>query len=565
MKIFFEKNWFHLLLLNIFTTCVFLLNFEFKPFILEWKISTIFSWVSWDLCLFFDKVSLLFFSMVSMVSIMVLKYAYSYMFNSKEWSQFIWTLICFILSMLILTSSGSLFWTLIGWDCLGLSSFCLVIFYQSWKSWNSGMATFMYNRFGDMMFFISLLILAFQWNSPSWLGSSESFFSYFLLFGTLTKSAQIPFSAWLPLAMAAPTPVSALVHSSTLVTAGIFVLCRFFSFLDDKSLIFLNFISLMTIILAGTSAMFEYDLKKIIALSTLSHIGFILFFLSIKSQEASLFHMFVHAFFKSLLFMSAGYLIHLESGKQDIRSLSINVFSDPYPWNIFSSAIFSMAGLPFFAGFYSKELMLLFSAKVESPIALISSIGFMLSVCLTCGYSFRLLSFLFSSKSFSFSKKAGLPQSFKLPFFWGGLLSVFSGSIFLWIFLSPFSVSVVILNNPDLKGLLVFSMLLGGFLGFLSNFFFYNSTIFTLSIFLDQKWFIGSLGNLLNVTFFLSSFKMNSSMDLKGLYDEKEKLLIDSWKKSWFWTSWVFTTFSFLWVRAFIVFSSLIIFMIELN
>lgn len=207
----------------------------------------------------------------------------------------------------------------------------------------------------------------------------------------ITKSAQIPFSAWLPAAMAAPTPVSALVHSSTLVTAGVYLLIRFHDILLINN--FLFYIGCFTIFISGLGANYEMDLKKIIALSTLSQLGVMMMVLSLGFYELSFFHLLSHALFKSLLFLCAGVFIHRIGDIQDIRYLGGVIQGCPVSSFFFVGCSLSLCGFPFLSGFYSKDLIL------ESYIIIyINSFIFLIIVLgtlFTATYSLRLAYFLF--------------------------------------------------------------------------------------------------------------------------------------------------------------------------
>jgi len=195
-------------------------------------------------------------------------------------------------------------------------SFCLVVFYQNKKSYSSGLVTVILNRLGDLFIIISIIwILNFgSWNFiliNYYRNLNYLFFiSLIIIFASLTKRAQIPFSSWLPLAIAAPTPVSSLVHSSTLVTAGIYLIIRFNEiFLNFSFLNYLIVISCLTILISGLNAIFEFDLKKIIAFSTLRQIRFIFIILCLGKIDMCFFYLLIHALFKSIIFLRSGILI----------------------------------------------------------------------------------------------------------------------------------------------------------------------------------------------------------------------------------------------------------------
>lgn len=213
----------------------------------------------------------------------------------------------------------------------------------------------------------------------------------------ITKSAQIPFSYWLPQAIAAPTPVSSLVHSSTLVTAGVYLIIRFNFYICRSGINYiLMILSILTRLIAGVIANFEYDLKKIIALSTLRQLGLIMVTLGIGLVDIAFYHLVIHALFKSLLFLCSGIIIHQILNNQDIRFYGgLNEFI-PLVMIRFLIARLALCGAPFLAGFYSKDLL------VESfnlnKINLLMSVIIILSLVITVRYTFRLFYYVFFSE-----------------------------------------------------------------------------------------------------------------------------------------------------------------------
>jgi NADH-ubiquinone oxidoreductase chain 5 len=211
----------------------------------------------------------------------------------------------------------------------------------------------------------------------------------------ITKRAQIPFSRWLPAAIAAPTPVSALVHSSTLVTAGVFLLIRFYPMLCIMPYIkeFLFFVGRITILVAGVRAIFEYDIKKIIALSTLRQLGVIILSLGVGVMELAFFHLLTHALFKALFFVCAGRLIHCYKGNQDVRLIGSLFLRTPVTAICVSCAIMALCGAPFLAGFYSKDLII--EIILVSNFSLISLVILIVGTIFTVFYSVKFFYFLF--------------------------------------------------------------------------------------------------------------------------------------------------------------------------
>nr|YP_010284540.1 NADH dehydrogenase subunit 5 [Allotraeus orientalis]UKQ56283.1 NADH dehydrogenase subunit 5 [Allotraeus orientalis] len=342
-----------------------------------------------------DWMSLMFMSFVLLISSMVILYSEEYMMGDLNLNRFILLVVLFVMSMMLLIISPNLISILLGWDGLGLVSYCLVIYYQSEKSFNAGMLTALSNRVGDVALLMSI---AWMVNYGSWeyvyyldfmkLDGSMMLISWLVVLAAMTKSAQIPFSSWLPAAMAAPTPVSSLVHSSTLVTAGVYLLIRFNYAFSSGLMYFLLFISSMTMFMSGLGANYEFDLKKIIALSTLSQLGLMMGILSLGSYELAFFHLLTHALFKALLFMCAGNIIHVMGNCQDIRFLGALVKNLPLTCVFFNICNFSLCGLPFLSGFYSKDLIV--ETLSMGYFNIFIYLVFYISIGLTASYSFRL-------------------------------------------------------------------------------------------------------------------------------------------------------------------------------
>merc|ERR1711942_412431 len=253
-------------------------------------------------------------------------------------------------SMVILIFMGSLFGAMIGWDGLGVTSFLLVIYYKNRKSLGSGIITALTNRLGDCFFLVILGLAALDRAHP------KLFYllACLILITSITKSAQIPFSSWLPSAIAAPTPVRAPVHSSTLVTAGVYLLLRFNLFSIEWMLL----LGRITMLIAGVRACTELDIKKIVALSTLSQLGVIIVSLSLYQKDLCFFHLVTHAIFKALLFICVGISIHTIYGSQDFRSFSNLGKGIFYPIRFLTISNLALLGFPFISGFYRKDIIM---------------------------------------------------------------------------------------------------------------------------------------------------------------------------------------------------------------
>nr|YP_009443430.1 NADH dehydrogenase subunit 5 [Argonauta hians]ATR85785.1 NADH dehydrogenase subunit 5 [Argonauta hians] len=360
-------------------------------FIISWEI---FSFMSCfvELDILFDWVSCSFSSLVCLISSSVCLFSVSYMKGDNNSKRFIIILMLFVLSMNFLIFIPSIISLILGWDGLGLVSFCLVIYYQNNKSLSAGMLTVLLNRVGDCFILggISIMMIG-HWNYLCiWWFNFFEICMFFLVIAGMTKSAQIPFSSWLPAAMAAPTPVSALVHSSTLVTAGVYLLIRFYNnFLSMNFFFsFLLFFSIMTTLMSGICAIFENDMKKIIALSTLSQLGVMMMSLSMGLPMLSLFHLYTHAMFKALLFLCGGNIIHNYNGMQDIRDIKGVMKSLPFTGVVMNVCNMALCGFPFLAGFYSKDMII--EVMMSSEVNFFMMIMCLLGVCLTMLYSMRM-------------------------------------------------------------------------------------------------------------------------------------------------------------------------------
>nr|QBM08088.1 NADH dehydrogenase subunit 5 [Magicicada septendecim] len=481
---------------------------------MEWMIFTINS-CNIYMTLIFDFMSTLFLSTVMFISSMVMLYSGMYMMSDKNINRFIYIIMMFVLSMMLLIISPNMVSILIGWDGLGLVSYCLVIYYQNLNSSNAGMLTALMNRIGDVMI---LLLIAWMMNFGSW-----NFMSFInkmmtspmitlIIIAGFTKSAQIPFSSWLPAAMAAPTPVSALVHSSTLVTAGVYLIIRFSNLIMSFNLIqMFLMLSVLTMIMAGLAANFEFDLKKIIALSTLSQLGIMMSILMFGYPMLSFFHLIIHALFKASLFLCAGVLIHSLMNNQDIRMMGCMTYNMPMTSMFMNIANLSLCGMPFMSGFYSKDLimeMMCFS-NINSLILLLMYIG----IGLTSSYSARLTYFSMNMNFsyYNFSSQNELFNNMLKSIMVLSIYSILSGSMFSWImFNNPASI-ILPIEGKMMAMVLSFSGLLIGY-----EMSMFSSTVkkFT-SEFLNSMWFLKQLSTFHTQFFILkNSFMLQKSIDL---------------------------------------------------
>nr|ATU07037.1 NADH dehydrogenase subunit 5 [Echmepteryx hageni] len=495
-KFFFIFSFF----LGLFSLSFFLIGIMFLVgnlvYFFEWSLININS-VNIQIIFLLDWMSLLFLSLVTFISSLICNYSKSYMHGDKNSFLFMILIIMFVFSMMLMIISPNMISILLGWDGLGLVSYILVIYYQNVKSYNAGMLTVLSNRIGDVMILICIgwLFSFGSWNYYFYVDMvNESMImkmvGWLIIVAGMTKSAQ-----WLPAAMAAPTPVSALVHSSTLVTAGVYLLIRFYPMFSISQFSnFLLFVSGLTMFMAGLGANFEFDLKKIIALSTLSQLGLMMGTLSLGLVNFCFFHLLSHALFKALLFMCAGYLIHSMGDCQDIRYMGGLTKQLPMVGVFFNVSNLSLCGIPFLSGFYSKDLIL--ELVSMSNLNFISYLFFFISTGFTISYSFRLFSFLMLGNMNLFSVHGISDKDYIMMQSMFGLFlgSLFGGSILVWLI---FPYSSMIFLPLFMKLLTLFLIITGSFLGigifdicmFYSGFL-KQKYLYHFKVFVGSMWFM---------------------------------------------------------------------------
>uniref|UniRef100_A0AAT9FF88 NADH-ubiquinone oxidoreductase chain 5 n=1 Tax=Haemaphysalis megaspinosa TaxID=1155002 RepID=A0AAT9FF88_9ACAR len=482
-----------LLLLSILFFIFFLTNtFYMNFYVIEYMIASISS-VDLKFYFLFDWISNLFISVVLLISSMVIMYSSSYMSSDKNKNCFCIIVLMFVLSMIMLILMPNMLMIILGWDGLGLVSYCLVIFYQSVNSYNSGMMTIISNRVGDVMVIMSLLFL-FNFGSFDFLSlnGTEWILGIFIILAGMTKSAQIPFSAWLPAAMAAPTPVSSLVHSSTLVTAGVYLMIRFnYLFSENTNSMFLLKISLITMIMSGMNAFFETDFKKIIAFSTLSQLSMMMIIVSLNMPELAFFHLIMHAIFKSMLFLCAGLIIHFMNGNQDIRMLGNFFKISPVIMSCMLISILSLMGYPFIGGFYSKDLILEFFFMKSNNMLLL--LMFIMSIIFTFMYCIRLMYFLMLKSILSINfYMINLDLKMVLPIYILTFFLLISGNFLFWI--SVFNNKIMFISlMSKFTGiiLMIISIYITFYILVYWNFFNKNIEFFF------KMWFLSSLTSII--------------------------------------------------------------------
>nr|YP_007025106.1 NADH dehydrogenase subunit 5 [Gorpis annulatus]AEI53349.1 NADH dehydrogenase subunit 5 [Gorpis annulatus] len=496
-----------------FVNLIFGMVFMFNSYIMlmDWEIFNVNS-VNVVMTILFDWMSFLFMSCVYFISSMVVFYSYTYMKYDKYNIRFLYLIMMFIISMMFMIASPNLISILLGWDGLGLVSYGLVVYFQNYKSYNAGMLTVLTNRIGDVSILlgIGLMMNYGSWNYIYYIDIWDKpmyLLMILIILASFTKSAQIPFSSWLPAAMAAPTPVSALVHSSTLVTAGVYLLIRFSNVFMGYDCSFMVMLGMMTMFMAGLGANFEFDLKSIIALSTLSQLGMMVSSVFLGLPLLAFFHMLTHAFFSALLFLCAGLIIHLMSDSQDIRHMGGIMKYVPYTSACFCVSNFSLCGLPFMSGFYSKDMILESISFIHYNLYVVMI--FYMSVGLTVMYTVRMLYYSFYGNMNMYSCQ-NYYEDFNMimPMFLLTILSIVSGSMLCW-FIFPFP---LLLMMPLIMKMMTFSFIfMGLILGYMLNYVGYTGVLYpwvlySTSMFLGNMWFMPQMSKYMiyNISFNVS-------------------------------------------------------------
>ena len=416
--------------------------------------------VSWSFC--FDSLTSIMLLVVTFISSLVHIYSTEYMENDPHLPRFMSYLSLFTFFMLILVTSNNFLQMFVGWEGVGLASYLLINFWFTRIQANkAAIKAMLVNKVGDFFMLLAIFAIYFVFNtldydvvfslSPLvvnykiWLCNFEIYvldiICILLLLGAMGKSAQIGLHTWLPDAMEGPTPVSALIHAATMVTAGVFLIIRC-SFLFEFSPLSLNLILLVgsiTAFFAATVGLFQNDIKRVIAYSTCSQLGYMVFACGLSSYEVSIFHLSNHAFFKALLFLGAGSIIHAIADEQDMRKMGGLKNILPFSYSIMLIASLALVGFPFLTGFYSKDIILeLAYAKYTHLGHLAYFLGTFAAFC-TSFYSTRLLFLVFLSEP-SGNKKNIINAHegtlrMTIPLFLLSILSIFVGFLTKEIFI----------------------------------------------------------------------------------------------------------------------------------
>jgi len=355
-----------------------------------------------------DQLSLIMMSLVTGVGFLIHLYSIGYMHDDENYSRFFAYLNLFVFFMLLLVMADNYLVLFTGWEGVGFCSYLLIGFWYKTPEYNdAAKKAFIMNRIGDLGFILGLFLMFSEFGSLQFteVFSDASQYSegnpailgitILLFIGATGKSAQLPLFTWLPDAMAGPTPVSALIHAATMVTAGIYLIVRSHILFDlaPETMCIIAWVGAITALVAATIAVVQNDIKKVLAYSTVSQLGLIFVALGVGAYTSAMFHLLTHAFFKALLFLGAGSVIHAMSGEQDIRKMGGLKKVLPITHITFVIGCLAISGIPFFSGFFSKDEMLAHVYNDSVPLWIIAS-G---TSALTAFYMFRLYFLTFSN------------------------------------------------------------------------------------------------------------------------------------------------------------------------
>jgi NADH-quinone oxidoreductase subunit L len=353
-----------------------------------------------------DHLTLIMLGVVTGVGFLIHLYSAGYMAHEEGYWRFFAYLNLFMFFMSVLVLASSFLLLFVGWEGVGLASYLLIGFYfKKDSASDAGKKAFIVNRIGDFGFLLAMFLLVAHFGNlnftdvfatitqhPEWHGGFLTAIALLLVVGATGKSAQIPLYIWLPDAMEGPTPVSALIHAATMVTAGIYMVARCHTLFDRSAtaLAVVAIIGAATAIVAASIGMVQHDIKRVLAYSTISQLGYMFLACGVGAYAAGIFHLLTHAFFKALLFLAAGSVIHALSGEQDMRKMGGLRKRIPVTFWTMTSGVFAIAGIWPFAGFFSKDEILYQTFISDNPIAKLLWLVGLVTAGMTSFYMFRL-------------------------------------------------------------------------------------------------------------------------------------------------------------------------------
>ena len=411
--------------------------------------------VNWSIKI--DSLSSVMLVVVTLVSSLVHIYSIGYMSHDPDKSRFMSYLSLFTFSMLILVTSDNFLQLFFGWEGVGLCSYFLIGFWFKKKTANyAAIKAFIVNRVGDFGLGLGIFLIFYSFGTVNFNEVFQSiqiltdkkinflFFEFFtidlicllLFIGAMGKSAQIFLHTWLPDAMEGPTPVSALIHAATMVTAGVFLVVRCSPIYEysELALTFITLIGMMTAIFAASIALVQDDIKKIIAYSTCSQLGYMFFAAGVGAYNVAMFHLFTHAFFKALLFLGAGSVIHALKDQQDINKMGGVWKKLPYTYTFMIIGTLALTGFPLLSGFYSKDAIIEFAYLENTNLSGHASVVGIVTAFMTSIYSWRLIFKTFhgeyNNDKIKINELHESPLIMLLPLFILSIGAIFSGILF---------------------------------------------------------------------------------------------------------------------------------------
>ncbi len=376
----------------------------FRPYGHEWIAITGFHA---DFAFTVDHLTLIMLAVVTGVGFLIHIYSVGYMGHEEGYWRFFAYLNLFMFFMSVLVLAANFLLLFVGWEGVGLCSYLLIGFYfKKTSAANAGKKAFIVNRIGDFGFLLAMFLLIAHFGSlgftqvfsaiaqhPEWQGAQFlTAIALLLVLGAAGKSAQIPLYIWLPDAMEGPTPVSALIHAATMVTAGVYMVARCHVLFDSSpaALTVVACIGAATAIFAASIGMVQHDIKRVLAYSTISQLGYMFMACGVGAYAAGIFHLLTHSFFKALLFLAAGSVIHALSGEQDMRKMGGLRTRTPITFWTMSAGVFAIAGIPPFAGFFSKDEVLYRAFASPNPLHIVLWLIGLATAGMTSFYMFRL-------------------------------------------------------------------------------------------------------------------------------------------------------------------------------
>jgi len=383
------------------------------------RVHVLYQWISTasfklDLAILVDPLSVFMFLIVTGVGFVIHVYSVGYMHDDPEYSRFFAYLNLFIFSMLVLVAAADFFFLIVGWALVGLASYLLIGF---WREKTSAVLAarkaFIMNVIGDVGMVIAAFAIFESFGTLSFVDVFAAapgtfrpnddqilLITLLLLVGAFAKSAQLPLHTWLPDAMEGPTPVSALIHAATMVTAGVYLIarCHVLYELAPYTMYFIAGVGILTAVFAGTMGMVQYDIKRVIAYSTMSQLGYMFLAMGLGVYSLGMFHLMTHAFFKALLFLAAGSVIHALDGEQDIRKMGGLQKIMPLTHATFLIGALALAGFPLTSGYFSKEAIILSSYHEDMGNFVFWAIA-VLTAGMTAFYIFRVYFYTFAGKT----------------------------------------------------------------------------------------------------------------------------------------------------------------------